>query len=60
MVKIPELRKIAALASPLNLTYVEDENASSKNLSNLFGGHQTWQQRDDSFSMESRKKVSWG
>ena len=59
MVKIPELRKIAASASLLNLTYVEAEYTSSKNLNNLFGGHQTWQQRDDSFSMESRKKVNW-
>lgn len=47
---------------PVNLTYIEIDPANIADLkaTPLFGGYQTWQQREDSFQLKPRMEVHCG
>lgn len=59
LVRFPELKR-SITSVPQNLTYIVEENLKNTedpSISILFGGNQTWQQREESFALKSRMKV---
>ncbi|KAK9070863.1 hypothetical protein SSX86_009431 [Deinandra increscens subsp. villosa] len=59
-VVIPEKKSPSKFVQSLSYFEEEDANTNGSQSSPLFGGHQSWEQREDSFKLKSSMKVHCG
>lgn len=58
-IKVPDARSYSSNQYRLNLTYIVNEPARSRGRP-LFGGYQTWKQREESFKLRREMKIHCG